>query len=189
MGKGEPGRIEGTLGIAQKKRMTMISKVLKINSVDGMRIHCTFSTGEYRVVDLYKFAEKYGFQEDPNLLRLLGSQKLNVKVENGTLTFPDLIKEIEFKSGKKLRVEFDLDPIMLYDSSEEDKKLSNLFQIGSQLKKARKQAGLTQNELATRVGTSKSYISRIENNRTDIALKTLRRIVEVGLEKRLLIAD
>jgi transcriptional regulator with XRE-family HTH domain len=64
-----------------------------------------------------------------------------------------------------------------------------MYQIGNQLRNARKQAGLTQEELAARVGTSKSYISRIENNRTDIALKTLRRIVEIGLEKRLTIAD
>ena len=55
------------------------------------------------------------------------------------------------------------------------------FKTGVLLKEARKKAGLTQQELADRVGTSKSYISKIENNVKEARISTLQRIVEKGL--------
>lgn len=167
----------------------MPARILKINRIDQLRIHCTFNTGEYRVVDLEKFVEAYDLRKDETLRQIQASAPLVVKVKDGTLTFPYALKEISLRSGKKMTVAYDLDPVMLYDVSEPDEEMTELFQIGHQLRQARKQAGLTQEQLANRVGTSKGYISRIENNRTDVALKTLRRIIEVGLEKRLLIAD
>lgn len=56
------------------------------------------------------------------------------------------------------------------------------------IKQARKDAGLTQEELAQKSGTSKHYISRLENNKADIELLTLKKIIEAGLGKRLQIA-
>jgi DNA-binding XRE family transcriptional regulator len=47
------------------------------------------------------------------------------------------------------------------------------FKIGVLLKKAREEAGLTQEELASRLNTKKSAISRIENHAEDIKLSTL----------------
>ena len=47
------------------------------------------------------------------------------------------------------------------------------FIIGEQLKDERLRAGLTQEELATRIGTKKSFISRVENGHADIQLSTL----------------
>ena len=47
------------------------------------------------------------------------------------------------------------------------------FIIGEQLKDERLKAGLTQEELATRIGTKKSFISRVERGRADIQLSTL----------------
>jgi transcriptional regulator with XRE-family HTH domain len=49
------------------------------------------------------------------------------------------------------------------------------------IEEARKKQGLTQEELALKWGTNKSYISRIENNASDIRLSTLMRIIQVGL--------
>ena len=46
---------------------------------------------------------------------------------------------------------------------------------------ARKQQQLTQQQLAEKVGTTKNYISRIENNASDIRLSTLMRIIREGL--------
>jgi DNA-binding XRE family transcriptional regulator len=54
------------------------------------------------------------------------------------------------------------------------------FRIGELLHQARLEKGLTQAELAQRVGTTKSYISKIENNLKEVRLSTLQRIVEVG---------
>lgn len=47
------------------------------------------------------------------------------------------------------------------------------FVIGEQLKNDRLKAGLTQEQLADRIGTKKSFISRVERGRTDIQLSTL----------------
>jgi HTH-type transcriptional regulator/antitoxin HipB len=55
------------------------------------------------------------------------------------------------------------------------------FKIGVLIQEARKKKNLTQEELALRVGTTKNYISRIENNASDIRLTTLMRIIREGL--------
>jgi len=49
------------------------------------------------------------------------------------------------------------------------------FKIGALLKKAREDAGFTQEELAEKLNTRKSAISRIENHAEDIKLSTLKR--------------
>jgi len=56
--------------------------------------------------------------------------------------------------------------------------------ISEMLKDARKDAGMTQEQLAEKVGTKKSYISRLENGKCDIQLSTLYRIFELGLGKQ-----
>jgi|SRR5690606_2748705 HTH-type transcriptional regulator/antitoxin HipB len=58
------------------------------------------------------------------------------------------------------------------------------FIISEMLKEARKEANMTQEQLAEKIGTKKSYISRIENGKCDIQLSTLYRIFEFGLGKR-----
>lgn len=50
------------------------------------------------------------------------------------------------------------------------------FVIGEQLKEERRKAGLTQEELACRIGTKKSFISRVENGKADIQLTTLAKL-------------
>lgn len=55
------------------------------------------------------------------------------------------------------------------------------FKIGVLIQEARKKQHLTQEQLAKRVGTTKNYISRIENNASDIRLSTLMRIIREGL--------
>ncbi|MDR2234221.1 MAG: helix-turn-helix transcriptional regulator [Tannerella sp.] len=62
------------------------------------------------------------------------------------------------------------------------------FRIGFLLQQARLEKGLTQEELATKVGTSKSYISKIENNVKEVRLSTLQKIIESGLNGHLELA-
>ncbi len=70
-----------------------------------------------------------------------------------------------------------------YDSKYEE------FKIGAMLKMAREEAGVTQEELARRLNTKKSAISRIENHAKDIKLSTLESFVHaVGKTLRLEIA-
>jgi DNA-binding XRE family transcriptional regulator len=52
------------------------------------------------------------------------------------------------------------------------------FKIGVLLRQARKAAGLTQEEVARRLNTKKSAISRIENHAHDVRLSTLRRYAD-----------
>ena len=55
------------------------------------------------------------------------------------------------------------------------------FKLGAMLQELRKEQGLTQEQLAEKCGTTKTYISRIENNASDIRLSTLMRIIREGL--------
>lgn len=55
------------------------------------------------------------------------------------------------------------------------------FRLGVLLEEARTKLGMTQEELAAKCGTNKSYISRIENNSSDIRLSTLMKIIQQGL--------
>jgi HTH-type transcriptional regulator / antitoxin HipB len=59
------------------------------------------------------------------------------------------------------------------------------FAIGEILREARKDAHLTQEQLAIKTGTRKSFISRIENGHSDIQLSTLYRLVEIGFGKQI----
>lgn len=59
------------------------------------------------------------------------------------------------------------------------------FKIGVLIQEARKKKHLTQAELALKAGTTKNYISRIENNASDIRLSTLMRIIREGLNGQL----
>ncbi len=55
------------------------------------------------------------------------------------------------------------------------------FRLGVMLQELRKSQGMTQEQLAQKCGTTKTYISRIENNASDIRLSTLMRIIREGL--------
>src|SRR5690554_4252065 len=59
------------------------------------------------------------------------------------------------------------------------------FKLGIMLQEMRKSKGMTQQELAEKCGTTKTYISRIENNASDIRLSTLMRIFKEGFGKHL----
>jgi HTH-type transcriptional regulator / antitoxin HipB len=59
------------------------------------------------------------------------------------------------------------------------------FRLGVMLKEARQEANITQEELAERTGTKKSYISRIERGQSDIQISTYYKLIEIGLGKQL----
>jgi ribosome-binding protein aMBF1 (putative translation factor) len=59
------------------------------------------------------------------------------------------------------------------------------FRLGVILKEARKEMNLTQEELAEKTGTKKSYISRIERGLSDIQVSTYCKLIEIGLGKHL----
>ncbi len=84
----------------------------------------------------------------------------------------DEVLDVQYgKIGTKKRDEFELK--------------AQYFVISEILKEARREANLTQQQLAEKVGTKKSYISRLENGKCDIQLSTLYRIFEDGLGKKI----
>lgn len=66
-----------------------------------------------------------------------------------------------------------------------------VFKLGVLIQEMREKQNLTQEQLAMKCGTTKSYISRIENNASDIRLSTLMRIIKDGLggQLRLSVAE
>lgn len=64
---------------------------------------------------------------------------------------------------------------------DELERVAESFKIGLLLKKAREDKNLTQAELAELVDKKREYISRVENNGSNLTLKTLFDIVEKGL--------
>ena len=90
-------------------------------------------------------------------------------MENIT-TFDEHLNDRYGKIGTIKRTEFEIK--------------AKAFAIGEILRDARKEISMTQEELANKTGTRKSFISRIENGHSDIQLSTLYRLVEIGFGKR-----
>lgn len=65
---------------------------------------------------------------------------------------------------------------------------SHSFIISELIKSTRKEAKLTQEELAERIGTKKSYISKVEKGECDIQMSTFFKIFEKGFGKRVTLA-
>jgi HTH-type transcriptional regulator / antitoxin HipB len=94
------------------------------------------------------------------------------KQTNSNLTsFVDHLDKQYGKRGTKEREEFEEG----FDA----------FKIGVMLQELRKEQGMTQQQLAIKCGTTKTYISRIENDASDIRLSTLMRIIRQGFGKHL----
>lgn len=86
-------------------------------------------------------------------------------------TFDELIEKRHGKTGTKKRTEFEIK--------------AKSFAIGEIIKEERRLAHMTQDELADKTGTKKSFISRVENGHSDIQLSTLFRLVELGLGRKI----
>jgi ribosome-binding protein aMBF1 (putative translation factor) len=89
-------------------------------------------------------------------------------------TLDQLLDEKYGKKGSAARDRFEADSIA--------------FRLGVMLKEARMEANLTQEELAAKSGTKKSYISRIERGLSDIQISTYFKLIEIGLGKQLIIS-
>jgi len=90
---------------------------------------------------------------------------------SGITNFDELLKREHGKIGTESRNEF------------EEK--AQMFIVSEMLKEARREAKLTQQQLAEKAGTKKSYISKIENAKGNIQLSTLIRIFETGLNRKI----
>ena len=92
------------------------------------------------------------------------------KKENNITNFNEHLTGRYGARGSESRTEFEIK--------------AKAFLIGELIKEERKNAKMTQEELADKIGAKKSFISRIENGKTDIQLSTLYRLLEFGLGKK-----
>jgi len=91
---------------------------------------------------------------------------MNQAKDKNITTLDELLDQKYGKRGAEKREKWELD--------------FQAFQLGVLLEEARLKMGMTQEELAEKCGTNKSYISRIENNASDIRLSTLLKIIQQG---------
>jgi HTH-type transcriptional regulator / antitoxin HipB len=94
-----------------------------------------------------------------------------MKTIKDATTFDELLDIKYGKLGTEKRDEFEIK--------------AKSFVVGELIKEERKKAHLTQDDLAKKTGTKKSYISRLENGKIDIQISTLFKIFEEGLGKKL----
>ena len=85
-------------------------------------------------------------------------------------TFNEHLTKRYGKRGTQKRTEFEIK--------------AKAFLIGEMIKEERRIANMTQEQLAEKIGAKKSFISRIENGKSDIQLSTLYRLLEFGLGKK-----
>jgi len=94
-----------------------------------------------------------------------------MKNDKTITSFDEHLEKRYGKIGSKSRTDFDIK--------------AKAFAIGEIIKDERKQSNMTQEELAKKTGTQKSFISRIENGHSDIQLSTLYKLIEQGLGKKI----
>jgi len=163
-----------------------IPRILQIFKITKHLIYCVFNNGEYRVIDFELLFKKWKTNSDSFEYPLKDLKNFRkVELNSGTLSWPKIRRTINLPDGQEFITFLDFDPIVLFNNSVRDEKLNQRYYIGKMLKSERLKAGLTQEELAIRSGTTKNYISRIENNKSDIELRTLRKLIEIGMKKKL----
>lgn len=166
------------------RKINNLPRILKINSIHGHKVSVVFNNGESRTINFKKVFDEIALNEKSPAWILLDPNELaKAEIKNNTLSWSNVDQSIVRKNGLKLKVPFEIGADVLYRLSEPEK--SELkHRVGKLIREARKKSGLTQEELAQKSGTSRNYISRIENERSDIELSTLYKIIEIGLGRK-----
>lgn len=161
-----------------------LPRIIKIEKIDGFIIQCMFNNGESRLLDFKKIFNDWNISKDDIEYKLLDLKEFKkVELRNYTLSWPNIELEIKDENGLVEKHPYEVGPDVLYQLSQPSD--TNETKLGNIIKTARLKAGLTQEQLAMRSGTTRFYISRIENNKTDVEMSTFRKIIEAGLGKHL----
>ena len=146
----------------------------KICKIHTLSLHSRKPGDAYSLLQLQFYPERITSQREYPDWRLLFYPKFLFRSS----------RSLQFRQGNKIKVPFEIGPDVLYMHSEPEQSES-ILGIGKLIRESRRRSGMSQQELALVSGTSRTYISRIENNRSDIELDTLRKIIETGLGKKL----
>jgi DNA-binding XRE family transcriptional regulator len=167
------------------RKVIRIPRILKINWIRDLSVSVVYNNGESRIIDFRKVLRSIGVDENSPANILFNPQEFaKATIENNTLSWDNVEQYITMRNNEKQRVSFEIgaDVLLKYSMPE---KSDMALRIGKLIRESRMKSGLTQQELAIKSGTTRNYISRIENDRSDIELATLRRIIETGLGKNL----
>lgn len=168
------------------KGLRSIPRVLKINKIDGRTLSLLFNNGYSKLVDIEAvLTEGEPLKQGSLPDQILSNDEVfnTVQISGSSIGWPGVGKHVKDFSGNSKFYPYDIDPIVLFQAGEMDQE--NNINLGRKIKLLRKRIGITQEELANRVGTTKNYISKLENNKSDIELLTLKKIVEAGLNGKL----
>jgi DNA-binding XRE family transcriptional regulator len=165
------------------RTVVKIPRILQINRISGQTISVIFNNGQSRIIDFKLLLPN--LQVPESVIETLANPKefKKVRVANHTLSWPNAGEIISF-NGKRKKLPFEIGADILFKNSEPEQAVL-LMGIGKKIRSIREKAGLSQNDLAQLSGTTRSYISRIENERSGIEVSTLQKIVETGLGKQL----
>lgn len=174
----------------ENKNKKRLPKILKINRIEKnkLRISVLFSDGKDRILDFEKIFRKDWkvAKKDPEYKLLAPGEFAKVSIVNHTLSWSNVELFITGAKGEKIRVPFDVGADTLYELSQPDEQLN--LSVGAMFRAARETANLSQEKVAALSGTSRTYITKLENDKQDIEIMTLKKIVEAGLNKHLSIA-
>lgn len=167
------------------RKSIKIPRILKINWIKDLSISVVYNNGESRIIDFHKVLKDLIINPgSPASILYDPAEFAKVELVDNTLSWNNVEQHITMKNGKKIQVPFEIGADVLLKYSKPEKS-ELLLEIGRLIKEIRLKSGLTQQELAIKSGTTRNYISRIENEKSDIELGTLRKIIETGLGKRM----
>jgi DNA-binding XRE family transcriptional regulator len=167
------------------RRNIKMPRVLKINWIKELVISVIFNNGESRIIDFRRLFGEIGIDKNSPAFILYNQIEFEkVELVGNTLSWSNVEQYITLRNREKQKVPFEIGADILLKFSQPEK-MDLMIKIGKLVREARIKAGMSQQELALVSGTSRTYISRIENDRSDIELATLSKIIETGLGKRL----
>lgn len=165
--------------------MKRLPRIIKITSIIDFVVQTLWNNGELREIDFKPMLAAWKANNE-QIYDPLQEKKVFETIavsEDHTLYWPNVSIELSF-NGITRKCPLEIDPDVLYEKS----KLVGGYghsHIGQLLKAARLKAGLSQKEVAMNSGTSRTYISRIENEHSDIQFDVFYKIVKLGMGKDL----
>ena len=167
------------------KQKITVPKIIKIEKVAGFTVQCMFNNGESRLLNFSEIFKNWEVSKDDIEYPLLDVNEFSkVCLRNYTLSWSNVTIQLKNEIGEQMNLPYEIGADVLYELSKPIHKGSK-FLYGKLIRNARRKAGLTQEQLANKIGTTRFYISRVENNKTDIEMSTFRKIIEAGLGKKL----
>ena len=166
------------------RHVKRMPRIIRIKKVKGLMVYAVFNNGEIRLIDFEEVFNQIGINKKSPAAKLFNPVAFKkFSIENNTLSWKSVQQETPWEGGMR-KMPFEIGADILFKFSQLTLE-NHRLPIGQLIRKERLAAGLTQGDLAKRSGTTPGYISRIENNKSDIEINTLQKLVENGLRKKL----